>query len=1005
MKNLYISCIAALALFCSISLFAQEGQLFRARVVTADNKPVPGAVVRSLSNPSRPIMTDSTGVFTLMAQDNEVLELTLNNTDRTVVTVEPPEMTIVIGSQTKNVDYGFGIRYSWLESTGSVSSVDFETLNQSNAVNPENALYGRLLGLAVMQNGGGAYGASPSFYVRGRGTYQNSSPIVLLDGVERPLVSLSLEQIESVSVLKDATTLALYGQSGANGIINIKTKRGRFNAPKEVKANYNYGLTFPVKLPQMVDGVGYANAVNEAMRNDGFSNVMYSDWDIKDIGEGNYPYLLPNVNWFDEALRSHGERHVANITFRGGSSNIAYYANLNYSNEQGIYKPVNYNEEYNTQQKRNMLNATTNFDIKITSKTDLLLNMYANIAEARDAGVNQGNLFSFLYLLPATAFPVKAEDGTWGGNSTYIFADLSMNPVAQIASTGYSDSHRRRLGIDGLIKQDLSDLLKGLSADVHLGFDNDAGYLDTKYINNFRYTVSSFMRDPDTHLIPDDNITNTIYGADAMMTLGNSFNNQFRHSFLYGKINYENAWERNVIYGTVGYTQESSIGAQQYSTLLQQSLIGQAHYVYDQKYIVDLAMSYSGTNYLQKGNWFHFYPAISAGWIVSRENFLKSSQAIDLLKLRASFGYAGNGNIEQNLFVQGFTLGYPYYFKDQNQNPTGRADGRMATPDLSPELSRTLNIGIDYSFRGKISGSVDYFDSYRTKILADGNNNTSKVLGVTAPYMCTGIVSNRGVEIGVNYTDKKGDLIYLVGGQFSYARNKIINRNEAFQPFDYMKATGKRVGQPFGLQTDGFFSDWDDINSSNPQAWGDLRPGDIKYKDQNGDHIIDANDVVALAYPTGYPEMYFSLSLSLQWKNIGFNALFQGAANYGAILGTYIGLIDNYTISKYMYDNSWSSERNTPAFYPRLTTQANPNNYRNNDIWVVNNPFIKLRNLEVFYSFPQKLLSKVYISDAKLSLKCSDVFSIDKLKISDPEFIGTNYPLMSAYTLGLSFTF
>ena len=666
-------------------------------------------------------------------------------------------------------------------------------------------------------------------------------------------------------------------------------------------------------------------------------------------------------------------------------------------------------DHYDTQLKRNVFGAFTAFDVKVTKTTDVSLNMYANVDQCQRPGLGTDTIFKYLYRMPATAFPVKAEDGTWGGSSTYIEKSLPMNPVAQIANRGFYVEHLRRVGVDGTIKQNLSDLLKGLSADVRIGLDNLADYLDSKIVNNFQYTVSSFVRDPDTHLIPDENITNTIYGAYAVREMSNSFVGQYRHGFVHGKINYETAWNRNAVYGSVGYVQEKTVNDGQYHTLLQQGFIGQVHYIYNRKYIADFAASYSGTNYLQKNNRFRFYPAVSAAWIMSDEDFLKNNATVDFLKLRGSFGYSGNGNIDQNLYVQSYTTGGGYLFKDAQTNNGGRMEGRMATPDLSPELSRTINFGVEYSILKKLSGSIDLFDSYRTRIVADANNNAPGVLGVTAPYTCTGIVSNRGFEAGVNWMDQKSDFTYLIGGQFSYARNKIVNMEEAFKPYGYMRSTGKRVGQPFGLETLGFFRDQADIDASPSQTWGAPRPGDIKYKDQNDDAVINDNDDVAIGSPTGYPGMYFSLALSLDWKGLGFNALFQGAADYSVNLktnGTYWGLgSNNYTISQYMYDNSWSSERNTPARYPRLTTQTNPNNYQNNDIWIVNNSFVKLRSLEVYYSLPKKMLSKISVNSAKVSLKCSDIFSIDHLDISDPEFIGVNYPLVSSYLLGLTFTF
>ena len=1021
MKNISIYIALLLVQFCSLSLFAQEKkQLVTARVVNEDNKPIPGVIVKSLENPTESVMTGVDGAFSFEAAKNESLELTINSMNKVVVTPNQADTTFVINSRSKTVDYGFGIRHNQLESTASVSRVDYDILQQSGEINPANTLFGRLLGLSVMQSptmdGGYPFASgTPAFFIRGKGTYQTASPLVLVDGVARPLIALSVDEIESVEVLKDAPTLALYGQFGANGVMSIRTKRGNFNTPREVKASYQYAALVPVSLPKMVNGVGYANAVNEARLNDGL-DPMYSDYDINDIQQGNYPYLLPNVNWFNEALRSYGDRQIANVLFRGGGSNVAYFANLNYSDERGLYKPVNDNRGYTNQLTRKMMSASLNLDIKVTKTTNVSVNMYGNLAEFNRPGLTQDVLFGYLYQLPPTAFPIRAENGKWGGslNPAYAKGNLSINPVAQISGTGYATNNQNRLGVDGVIKQDLSSILPGLSADVRVGTDNVVENLDTKNINNFPYTAVSYTRDPDTHAIPDENILSQDFGAEALMTLGGSLKSQYRHSMLYAKVNYDKAWSGNVITGSIGYTHEKSVGDGQYSTLLQESLFGQAHYVRDQKYIVDLAMSYSGTNLLQAGDHFRFYPALSVAWILSEENFMKDSKTVDFLKLRGSFGYSGNsmftgtGATDYTLYIQGFVQGGGYTLGDANVNNPGRIEQKMATPDLSPELSRTGNLGLDYSLWKKLSGSIDVFYSYRTRILADGNNSVTGVFGAAGPYVCKGIVSNMGGEIGINWMDQKGDFKYLIGGQFSYARNKIINMEEAYKQYDYMKNTGLRVGQPFGLQAIGFFKDQADIDASVPQSWGAPSPGDIKYKDQNGDGVINANDVVALASPTGYPDMYFSLALGLEWKGFGINALFQGAAKYGINLntpGTYWGLMNDYTISQYMYDNSWSSIRNTPALFPRLTTQQNSNNYRNNSIWIIDDSFVKLRNVEVYYLLPKSLLSKLKINNAKLSLKGSNIVSFDKLAISDPEFIGANYPILSSYSAGISFNF
>ena len=999
--------IMIILLLCGAGVRGQDISPVAGIVVDADNNPIAGVCVRQQNNRSNYTFTDASGHFVLTVEKGQSVELSLNNGDKVVKMISNDD-PIVFDIRAKAMDYGFGVRYNLLESTASISTVSGDELDKMKALNPENSLYGQLPGLAVMENGGSPWqGGNPSMFIRGRGTYQTSDILVLIDGIERPFSALSPEDIESVSVLKDAASLALFGQRGANGVLYVKTKRGRYNSGKEVKVNYQHGLTFPRNMPTMVNGTTYARAVNEACKNDGIAPV-FSDYDIADINNGTYPYLLPNVNWFDEALRSNGSQDRLSVSFRGGSNVVAYYSVLELNNEQGIYRPVDFNDEYSTQLKRTVFNVSNKLDIHLTKTTDFSINMTGNIAQfVRPGGPMHGAIFGLLYQLPPTAMPVYAEDGSWGGNPLYITDNLSSNPVAQIANRGYVSNHSRRLAVDGMITQDLSLLLKGLSADVRIGYDNMAEYADRREVNDFIYTTYSWFRDPATHGIPEANVTANSSGKYSVMNIAGAFNGQWRHSFLEGKLNYFFQKGLHSIAAMAGYYQEKYVGSGQYSTIMHQSLIGQAHYSYDQRYVAELALSYSGSNYLTPGDYFCFYPAISGAWIISNESFMRDSK-VDLLKLRASFGLSGNNQIAQNLFVQSFTQGGGYPFQLANTNSPGMIEGQMATDNLSPELSRTFNLGFDFMFRKKLSGSLDLFYSRRSQILANASNSTSGLLGVSAPMICTGIVDNKGFETGLTWNDKAGNVSYTIGAQVSYARNKIINMEEEYKEFDYLKSTGRRVGQPFGLQTQGFFNDWDEVNAATPQAWGALRPGDIRYKNQNGDDIIDQNDIVAIASPTGYPGVYFSCNLGLEWKGLGFNILMQGAADYSVNLNTvglYRGLVDNTTISQYMYDNSWSSERNTPALFPRLTTLKNDNNFRNNDIWIVENSFVKLRNVQIYYKLPQRLVGKVKMSDASIFLNGSNLFSIDHLPVSDPEFIGANYPLMTTYSFGVNFKF
>ena len=748
-------------------------------------------------------------------------------------------------------------------------------------------------------------------------------------------------------------------------------------------------------------------AVNEASRNDGLTNMPFSDYDIVDLNNGAYPYLLPDVDWFKEALRSHGTQDAVTVSFRGGSERVAYYSMLDYSNEQGILGPVNLNEKYSTQLRRNVFNASNKIDVRLTPTTDLSANLTANIAQfVRPGGPMWGALFDLLYELPPTAMPVYAEDGTWGGNPLYTTDDVSSNPVAQIANRGYISNHSRRLAVDGTLSQDLGILLKGLSADIRVGFDNMAEFADRRQIPGFLYTTYTWTRNPTTY--EPVNINAQINGQEDIINTGSGFNDQWRHALMQGKLNYFFHKDVHSLHASAGYYQEKFVGTERYNTFLHQSMFGHVHYSYDQRYVADLALSYSGSNYLAPGDYFRFYPAISGAWIVSNESFMRGSQ-IDFLKARASFGLSGNDLITQNLFWQDFNQGGGYPFRDASDtNIAGRLEQQLATEKVEPECSYTGNFGIDFSIWKKLSGSLDLFYSHRTNIMAESGNTTSNMLGVTAPIICTGIVDNRGFETGLKWNDRVDEISYTIGAQFSYVRNKIINREEQFRLWSDTKRTGRRVGQQFGLKTDGFFQNGNEVNAATPQAWGELHPGDVRYIDHNGDGIIDSEDEQPIASPTGYPGIYFSLNLGVEWKGLGFSALVQGAAEYGVNLNTtglYRGLVDNTTISQYMYDNSWSGERSTPAIYPRLTTLRNDNNFRINDIWMKENPFVKLRHVQIYYRLPQQLANKARLTDVTIFLNGSNLFCIDKLEVSDAEFIGANYPLMTTCTLGVNFKF
>lgn len=898
-------------------------------------------------------------------------------------------------SKSARVLRGFNIQGCKEGSTAAISTVYSDEF-RSSTLNPGNALYGMLPGLSVMQGQSVAWDNSPAMSVRGIGTFNVGTPLVLVDGFERPFSALNQEEIESVSVLKDAAALALYGMRGANGVILVKTKRGNYQG-MQVSASYQFGVNIPFRLPEMANAYGYANAMNEALALDGLKPV-YSNLDLEAFRTGSNPELFPDVNWAKEALRDRGYNHQANVTFKGGSQKVRYYSTLSYIGDDGFLKPVNLNQDYNTQMAWDRLSLRTNLDISLTKTTMLRLNLLGQISQFNRPATNYPNLFSNLYSVPSAAFPVKTTTGVWGGNN------IHKNPVAEIAGRGFSSSNDRALFADMRIEQDLSGWLKGLSAEIAVAYDNRSSYWDSK-TKNYLYETLMFQRDG-KGVIGD--VARTRYGQETDLSFSSDLGFQNRVTTIEAKLNYTHIWGQEHVLNTTAlfHNEENSLKGQN-NTYRRQSVIGNANYGFKNKYFADLALSYSGSSVLNKGDRYRLFPAISGAWVISSEDFMKSVTAVNLLKLRASWGITGSDIMDYDLGKYYFTTGgYSYNFGASNNAAGGYTEGRLANLDLSPEMSYKTNIGIELRLFDKLSFTADLFYDKRTNILVNSANHFSSVVGVSTPLMNAGEVVNKGIETTLTWEDRVGDFTYAVGGNFSFARNKIINMNEEHRPEEYLKRTGHRVGQFFGLEAIGYFKDEADTKTGPVHSFSQVRPGDVKYKDRNNDKIIDSYDMTAQGYSTVLPEIYYGINISLGYKGFGFRAGLQGVANYSVVKSgaMYRALVGNTTVSEHYLANRWTPD-NQNAKYPRLSTLENSNNYESSSVWLENGAFLKLRNLELSYSLPKSLISKIKAEKVQVFVRGENLFSFDHVKDLDPELLYMSYPSFSSYHVGFSLDF
>ncbi len=873
--------------------------------------------------------------------------------------------------------------------TSAINKISGKELEKTNSFNPTNSLYGLLPGLMVLQNGGDALNRDPNVFIRGLNTVNNNSILVLVDGIETDLGYLNTQSIESVEVLKDAAALAIYGHRGANGVLLVTTKRGKSQA-MEVSVTFQNGITTAVGYPDFLDARGYAQAVNQARLNDGLT-PLYSAAAIQAYGDGSSPTFNPNVNWIDESLRGSGSTLNLNTSFRGGSENVLYYAAINYQAEDGIYKDRGL-EEYATQSKYDRVNFVTNLDINLTPTTKLIARVFGALDEDYSTATPDGNIFYAIYNTPANAFPVRNYNNIYGGTNIY-----GNNPVAMINSTGFTKTQGTTIAVSGTLQQDLNRILEGLSGELNIRHNNRATSFDGQRKN---YLYEELIRNETTL----DTISQ-LFGEDSDLNPngGNGFIS--RYTNFSARLNYDKQINDHDFNSFAMFTQEKFVGRGQYTTYLRQNFAGKIHYGYQDKYLLDLVLSYAGSSVLPKDR-FEFYPAVSAAWVISEEAFVKDDAWIQYLKLRGSFGYAGSDRIQLNTEDQSYGGVGGYYFTSNNTFAGSTGEGRLAG-DPKMERAMMANLGLDVNLFKKLNIMADVFYNKRTNILVSADGQTSNILGVGAPILPIGEVSNRGLEASITWQDNISDFNYSATGNFTYSKNRIEEISEAPQAYPYTRRTGQPIGQAFGLVSDGFFRDQSDIDDSNPQLFSGLSPGDVKYVDQNGDNVIDTFDEVALGYSTQVPEMYFALNLHADYKGLGFNAIIQGIANQSVFLftpGVYIPLVNNNNITTFS-NNAWTPATANTATLPRLTSLDNDNNYRANDIFLADADYIKLRTLEFYYTIPETFLSKYGLDYFRVFARGTNLFSWDNLDQMDPETLSINYPLLKTFSLGLELTF
>lgn len=962
---------------------------------------------------ARGTVTDIDGKFSIPVSDNSTVlvvtyigydELTIevgNRTNLGVIELKVSDSTL---DEVVVIGYGTQTKESVI---GAISTVSIDELKVPSS-KISNILAGRLAGVVSVTRSGEP-GAGSEFYIRGISTFgANRNPLVLVDGIERSLDLVDPEDIESFSVLKDATATAVYGVRGANGVVLITTRSGIEGRPK-VNLRVEKGFTGPTKLPKMVDSAQFAELYNEA------SNSNYYTPDVIDhYRNGTDPDLYPNVNWVESLYDDLAQNTRVNMNISGGGSLARYYIAGSIYDEGSIFKTEQDNT-YDSSLNYRKINFRANVDLDLTSTTVLNVNL-ANVYETRRRpGASMGDIWYYAFATSPNAFPDRYSDGKFSGPQ----AGSGFNPYNLLMHSGYANDYWNSAQSLIGVTQDLSELVTpGLKANIKFSWD--------------AYNSGTITRDftPQQWLATGRNELGEIEYNETnrgQESLGYSRSLDGRRTYyLEGSINYDKVIADRHRFGSLLlYNQKQTnylnagdgIGSLPYRT---QGVAGRVTYSFDDKYFAEFNMGYNGSENFARGQRFGFFPAGAVGYLISNEDFWAPfSDVVDVLKFKSSYGLVGNDQIgggrrfiyEETIITEGNN----YSFGSTGQYAPGRIRmGEPANPYVSWEQAYKFNVGTEIRFFNALKIEGDYFHEKREGIFMQRAGLADLVGLSTTPWVNVGKMENQGFDASMQFDKKVGKVQLSALGNFTYSQNIIVDNDEPDWNYKYRNRIGKPFGQPFGLVALGLFESQEEIENSPKQDYGPVRPGDIKYLDVNGDGVVDSSDEIAIGYPA-IPQVNYGFGLNAQWNGFDASVFFQGIGRTslfvsgGSIYGFNSGSLTRSAINEDVYYNRWTLENPNPnAKYPRLDIQNNQNNNRNSTFRMHDASFLRLKNAELGYTLPRRVSESFYVSNLRVYMSGVNLLTFSKFKLWDPERgggEGAAYPPNKMFTLGLNIYF
>ena len=904
----------------------------------------------------------------------------------------------------------YGMQDVW-KTSSAMSTTGGEQLMRITSPTVGNALKGLLPGLTVMQQADepGYDFYMQNMYTRGVSSFVGGQKmLVFIDGFEAPLDYISAEEIESVSLLKDAAALALYGARGANGVLLVTTKKGKIASPT-IRFRVQTGLQMPTTSPQPLGSYDYARLYNQALANEGLP-ARYNDEALAAYQNGSNPYLYPNVDWRKQLLRSSAPLTMAEMTFRGGSSGIRYYVMAGLLHNGGLYAGTDRKQKENANATYSRYNFRANLDVNVLP--ELTASLYSGVSigdqSTPGGGVSAGKIMRSMWTTPPNAFPVTNPNGSYGGTSNYT------NPVGDILNRGLYEENARSMQVIFKLDYNFNKLVRGLSANVAVGYNNYVAEISQKTRNYARYSLTQTGVDANNMPI----YQYTQYGANEPLQSAEGFRTDFNRANFRAQIAYGNTFGRHGLDAMAMFVSDiyKEYGVRDDARYL--NWAGRLTYNFDKRYVAEFTASYMGTDNFSPKHRFGFFPAGSVAWVISNENFMRNARWANYMKLRASYGKIGNDQTTARyIFDATYDYNGGYLFGTTANSSGGFRETTLPNPDMRWEDKAILNVGFDAKLFNCLTLSADVFNEVQSGILTRPYSRVPGFVGASwggiLPMTNIGRVENHGFEFSARYEKTlKNQFAYYAEAGLWYAKSKVTEQGEDPKAEPYLYQKGYSVWQPVMLVADGLYqeSDFDADGKLKPglpvPQFGHVAPGDIKYVDQNHDNVINAND----AYPVGnttVPQWNYMLGLGCKWRGLNLNLMLQGVAKRDIYIngpGVY-SFKDNATASPLALD-SWTPQ-NPTASYPRLSTVDFDNNYRSSTFWRRNGSFLRLRNVQLGYTLPQRMAQAIKLSDVYLYANATNVFTIDALHdLGDAEAGNLyNYPLMRTLSLGVRVAF